>query len=351
MLDHLAVCTECRAVVALSLPEVEEPVRAPAAARFKPWWLGWRLAWPAGLATAALVLTVFYIHQTEIVQKASAPAQIAESRPACAACTCTATTWPCRKSARKACAKPVGGWRARSISGFGASVKTPGKAETESKSERESAPGLQSRNSIVLDKPAQRAAMPQAAFPGQLRGESGAGSGGAVGASVASAPMGLAAAALQRTPPAQTQERPVASANSTESARIAITGRATQTVSVASSAPAIQTESVDMSNLALSEKEAQVTQFIQLKHPLPSGLPALSAAIQARRIVAIDARNGIFLSKDEGRHWKAIHAQWQGRAVRVERVGFSAANSTSFNLEREPERAALKAVDAASCTQ
>jgi hypothetical protein len=99
--------------------------------------------------------------------------------------------------------------------------------------------------------------------------------------------------------------------------------------------------------LALSEKEAQVTQFIQLKHPLPSGLPALSAATQARRIVAIDARNRIFISKDEGKHWKAIHPQWQGRAVRVERVGFSAASSTSFNLEREPEPTALKAVEAA----
>src|ERR1700733_15174615 len=63
MLDHLAVCTECRAVVALSMPPVEEPVQAPAASRLKPWWLGWRLAWPAGVAVAALAFSVFYIHQ------------------------------------------------------------------------------------------------------------------------------------------------------------------------------------------------------------------------------------------------------------------------------------------------
>jgi hypothetical protein len=344
MLDHLAVCTECRAVVALSLPEVEEPVRAPVAARFKAWWLGWRMAWPAGVATAAIVLTVFYIHQTSIVRKTSAPAQIAETRSPAPPAPARQLQGPAANQA----ATPASNQSAvakRLAPDAGLGVESPGKAETETKSEHESALGMQSRNSTVLDKPAQQFAAPQAALPGQIAGIS-AGSGSAVGARVASAPMGRAAAAHQRTPPAQTPERPVASANSTESARIAITGRAAQTVSVESSAPAIQSESVDMSNLALSEKEAQVTQFIQLKHPLPSGLPALSAAMQARRIVAIDARNGIFLSKDEGKHWKAIHPQWQGRAVRVERVGFPAANSTSFNLEREPERAALKAVGA-----
>jgi len=345
MLDHLAGCTECRAVVALSLPELVEPEGAPAAASFKPWWLRWRLAWPAGVATAAIVLTVFYIHQTGIVRQAAASVQVAQGRV-------TAPPAPARQLQGLVAKEPAtpapnrSTAAGRSTSSFEASVESPSKAETETKSEHESALGMQSRNSIVLDKPAPRAAMPQATFPGQIAGIS-AGSGGAVGASVASAPMGRAAAALQRTSPAQQPEKPGASAYSTETARIAITGQDTQVLTVESDAPAIQTESVDMSKFALSENEAQVTQFIQLKHPLPSGLPALSAAMQARRIVAIDARNGIFLSKDEGKHWKAIHPQWQGRAVRVERVGFSGVNSTSFSLERKPEPTALKAVGAA----
>ena len=81
MLDHLAVCPECRAVVALSLPSVEEPAKPlPASAR-KPWWRGWMIAWPAAAAIAALALIVIYIHHAGIAPKAPALTEIAGANP------------------------------------------------------------------------------------------------------------------------------------------------------------------------------------------------------------------------------------------------------------------------------
>jgi hypothetical protein len=201
---------------------------------------------------------------------------------------------------------------------------------------------MQPRNSIVLDKLALPAPAPPAAFPGQISGIA-AGS----GANVVNAPTASAGAHLQNATPVQQAKKAAATdAPSTASNALVLSGRNTETVAVDSAAPAIQTESADMSSLKLSEKQAEVSQFIPLKHPLPSGLPALSAAIQERRIVAIDAQNGIFLSEDGGKHWKAIHPQWQGRAVRVEQVGFAPGNGAGLNPAREPKQEALKAAGA-----
>src|ERR1700728_3108927 len=67
MLDHLAMCPDCRAIVAISLPEIEEPAHPVRAAR-KPWWTSWTLAWPVAGALAAVVFFVAY-HQRAIAPK------------------------------------------------------------------------------------------------------------------------------------------------------------------------------------------------------------------------------------------------------------------------------------------
>jgi hypothetical protein len=51
--------------------------------------------------------------------------------------------------------------------------------------------------------------------------------------------------------------------------------------------------------------------------PLPSRLPALSTAVNGRLALAIDTKNTLFYSEDEGKHWATIPTQWRGRAVRV----------------------------------
>jgi uncharacterized surface anchored protein len=40
-------------------------------------------------------------------------------------------------------------------------------------------------------------------------------------------------------------------------------------------------------------------------------------AANAHQRLAIDAQNHLFFSNDDGRHWKAVPAQWKGRAVTI----------------------------------
>jgi protocatechuate 3,4-dioxygenase beta subunit len=87
---------------------------------------------------------------------------------------------------------------------------------------------------------------------------------------------------------------------------------------------------------------AAEAQAAQLKHPLPSRLPVLSMAAQAHLIVAVDTRNAVFLSRDDGRHWKAIRTQWQGRAVRTDLVKLPVGDRTGFSQDKEAGRVALQ---------
>ena len=77
MLAHLAVCPECRTTVALSLPP-EERVAAPVMKR--PWFAGWRVAWPAGAALALSVAFAVYVRHQAVVRTArSLPVEVARA--------------------------------------------------------------------------------------------------------------------------------------------------------------------------------------------------------------------------------------------------------------------------------
>ncbi|MGD0903444.1 MAG: zf-HC2 domain-containing protein, partial [Terracidiphilus sp.] len=79
-LAHLSVCPECRAVVALSLPPVDEaarPSREPARGR---WFSGWNLVWSTAVALSATILFTVYVYRAATIS--GAPAQVASSRPA-----------------------------------------------------------------------------------------------------------------------------------------------------------------------------------------------------------------------------------------------------------------------------
>ena len=54
---------------------------------------------------------------------------------------------------------------------------------------------------------------------------------------------------------------------------------------------------------------------------LPSGLGVLSVAKVAGRTIALDTKGALFLSEDDGAHWKAVRTQWTGRAVLVRGLG------------------------------
>lgn len=80
-LAHLAICSHCRSVVALSLPPVEESSIPHAAPVRRPWLSGWNLVWPAAAALAALILGGIYIQRDLFVPSHTPPAQTAQSLP------------------------------------------------------------------------------------------------------------------------------------------------------------------------------------------------------------------------------------------------------------------------------
>src|SRR5271168_1970797 len=78
-LAHLAVCPDCRKIVALSLPRVDETLPQPAR---KPWLFGWNMAWPAIAAVTALVLVTVYVRNTAATRsRAAKTTQVAGSNP------------------------------------------------------------------------------------------------------------------------------------------------------------------------------------------------------------------------------------------------------------------------------
>ncbi len=48
---------------------------------------------------------------------------------------------------------------------------------------------------------------------------------------------------------------------------------------------------------------------------LPVGARAVSAAASAQTVMALDSDGNVYLSSDQGEHWKQAAAQWSGRAV------------------------------------
>lgn len=66
-------------------------------------------------------------------------------------------------------------------------------------------------------------------------------------------------------------------------------------------------------------------------HPLPSGLPMISAVLREGQMLAIDTAHALFLSQDGGAHWKAIAVPWKARAVKLSLV--SAAENKRAELQ------------------
>ena len=81
-LAHLAGCADCRTIVSLALPPMEDvPQLQPAAVR-RPWFYGWNVAWLAGGGLAALIFLTVHIHNTgHNGPIAATPTQTAEARP------------------------------------------------------------------------------------------------------------------------------------------------------------------------------------------------------------------------------------------------------------------------------
>lgn len=339
MLGHLAVCPECRAVVALSLPSVEAPAQPLPAGKRKPWWSGWGVAWPASAALAAIVLLVVFLPRRTVAPIAPAPTQMASANPPAPMPQAPLPASSAAPAVGGVLAQPVGSSRAPS----GSSAPEAAKQSYAIASPAQNIGGLrmEGRNVAAPVVMAQAAPKPspgsneQAVATGAAPSQ---GAGNAIGGPFATTQSQVAQARLQQAAPAPLAAPKTVSAQSEQSAgALTLPVQSSETVVVKSAAP-MPTVSSDAANISLAENELQST---LLKHALPSRLPVLSMATQARLIVAIDTRNAVFLSKDGGRHWKAIAATWPGRAVKADLVVYPAGGSFALGRDKTANMARL----------
>jgi hypothetical protein len=330
VLGHLAVCPECRAIVALSLPEVEAPASAlPVPAR-KPWWLRWTLALPVAGALAAAVLAFVYLYPNKIAPAARGT-QVADAHPAPPLGASMQPSVPAARQALQEFKKtPV---ESQSPRGGVAMMAPRQNSDALRSGQAAGGPMLTGRNVEAM--------RPQAAAP-LIQGEGGSStaakatvspSSGAVGAiaGMANAPANIPETHAQES--ALKQTATVASSVMKPTTAAAPPANAAETVAVANGAP-INTVSAETPNPEIALDELQ---GLQLKRPLPSHLAVLSSAVLGKRMVAIDAEHNVFVSKDGGRHWKSVSAPWPVHAAQVSLVqrtgGVALSSLSSFGAQ------------------
>ena len=320
-LAHLAVCAECRAVVALSLPAIEElPAPAPKPAR-RPWFSGWGLAIPAAVAVAALTVVVVYVYRAASTRSsAGAPPQMAvtslpppsepvgqPARSAPAAAPRSAPP-PSAKQRRPAPLPPT----APPVQNLNALSEAKPEAAP---------PTIEGKNVMALEsQPREHAA---ASAKTKQRAAAGEGAGGGLGVgrgsgfgpagAVHSSPQVAEDRALKMAPRAA-PSLPKSLAPSAASFSGASAGAGSGQFHGASAA-AMQAVSANRALDALASAEP-----LPILHPLPSGLPVLSIAVHGHRILALDAAHALFLSDDAGLDWKPVAVPWKSRAVRVDLI-------------------------------
>jgi hypothetical protein len=342
MLAHLAVCPDCRSVVAVSMPPVEEhPEVQPVPVR-RPWFSGWNLVWPLAAAFAALLLIATLVRKSG---GNAPPTQIAETRvpakPAVVGAMAPAQATPL--ASREAIPSPTG--QDRSINALHGAKPAAGKAPAEAKVEDKSVASLPIMGRNVQSLPPSTGAAPPRFMAGMGLGS---GSGAATGLQTqvpergvnlkqqlsgsagvpAAAPVtaysmaGPVTAPLAASPAPPSPPPPTAmarAANESAPAAGASLGRAASAVDALSDqALAVEPAPNAGPTLIPPNSPAGFTSSGNvLLHRLPSGLPVLSLATAGETMLALDSGNALFLSGDAGAHWKRVRAKWQGRAVKV----------------------------------
>lgn len=313
-LAHLADCADCRTIVSLSLPPVDESPVLQAKPVRSSWFSGWNLAWPAAAAVlATLAIFVVHIHNTITTRRAGTTAQMAESQGPAALAATERPSIPSQDS------KPRSSNRRGAIAqaGAGGSISQITSAAHEA----------QSKSALALQSPS---------VPGLLQLPPGPPTGSSAGSGTTQ-PQNLPGTAVDQVrqnalrsgntveagPSASEATAPpitnaygqanAATASPSRSASEGVLGGALgQPVEVRNTTPVAALSTINNGSL-LSQAQSIVAQ-----HPLPSHLPALSMVSSAQNVLAIDTRNTLFFSDDAGNHWKATPSPWEGRAVKVE---------------------------------
>jgi len=333
MFAHLAVCPECREIVALSLPEVAEPAAAMPAAR-KPWWTALTLAWSGAAVLAAVAGVILYVHRPAVTPGASPPSQMAAIRePAANGSQPQPASSAAKPAAQGSPAASAINRQTAAVGGAAGELPRTPAARPQAKAAIEMP--TQNRNFAALKNLNAGPQAPQA--EGRLRAATPAtGSGRGTGSGSGSGYSAGAGGRIVSGSEAQSQQAPpaVAAATPASAAPTAPPPQSNRTVEVSASALSLQTTSPQAAGDAVTLDELQTTPFIPLRHALPSRQPVLSMAARGRLILAIDLQNAVFLSADAGKHWKPVTPPWPGRAVKADVVSFPLPPSAYFSVGR-----------------
>ena len=310
MLAHLAVCADCREVVALTLPEMGEAVAPEVVIERKRWFWNWRFAWAPALAAASFVVIVVLIHKAGETQKeAGGSNQVALEREAPAAPV------PALGLTEQPGGGRVPGPSEGSPRAGAAKMAESGRQLSTAKSVTDLP--IEGRNFAALaplglggQRPQVKAGAPVGQVNGPVKTTAGAAFEGAIGGPVArNAPAPVVVP--------QTQSPTSGAGNAT----VNVSAESVEVTAAAS----LQVEPAPVGGSLASNALGSVPlQDKRLRKELPSHLPVLSSVANGDRVLAIDGQNALFFSKDGGKHWKAVPTPWQGLAVRVELTGYRA---------------------------
>jgi hypothetical protein len=145
----------------------------------------------------------------------------------------------------------------------------------------------------------------------------------------------------QVAPRPAAQQAPLPSeSQSAEAQSSAIESAGVQSAAIqSSSARTAQAQSAQAQSAAISSfnssplRKAATAAAKTLQTPLPNGQKALATAANANLILAIDSTGALQLSKDTGKTWQPIPAQWTGRLVslRIALTNPASTNPASTN--------------------
>ena len=348
-LAHLADCAQCRQIVALAVPPLEGAAEADSVSVVLPrfadsvlaWFSSWKVAWIVAAVLAGLV--VLTVHFGHLPAKRPRAGQIGESRPP--APPAPTPLHPGSETSQTT-AKPQ--------TATGVPVVNAEKPKLSVEAHKSEDLDLSGRARVIAARPLSPAtrgnSLPSKAAPAKASQAEGGpvvsrskAAGIAAHADTAVAPpskqsanaLGLDRTPVQSAPQFPHKTVPAAPpAGSQSSAPEPLESQVPDQSYIATPTPSKPTES------AAIARKAQDTQILVssmwreaprggssnvpdnavvgvTQVSLPSGRPVLSLAANRHRRLALDERDQLFLSGDDGQHWRAVSVTWRGRAIAV----------------------------------
>lgn len=331
VLVHMSACGRCREVVFLAQQGAEEEVAAaPAsetpASKTRGFWLsGWRWAWvPIGALAAAIgVAVVLHFEHAETAMKMARNVQELDALQSAVSTPATTST------------------HAEGAKGLEKSKSAAARDKAPVLNENRPLRSAEKKELQQKRAEAEEAELGKAAPP--VAREQGIGA-GAVHGYVASRALGYGGPVANQLQQNATQQNlqqnqiePAQNENfadKPESAGAA-PGAAMETVTVVPSTPVEAKAAAPAPPARLSDAQSVAAMQLDLSSVatkrrdllrvvLPDKAKVLSVASGAGRDLAISATGTLYLSEDRGRHWRAIPAQWTGKAVEVRNIKLDA---------------------------